>query len=143
MTYRIKKRKKTFTRNIGKGYHLKMRLSPWLHTEKGCVWLASLAAAKSNRQMNDWINRRKNSRVRLLDMSLTGKIGIRLQMMAMRQVRQWVKELPVGHSIAMCCESALPDKQFRAWKKWFERREDKGWEINSEYKSFFFYKRGW
>lgn len=74
-------------------------------------------------------------------MSLTGKFGIQLQIIAMRQVRQWVKELPVGHSITMRCESALPEKQFCAWKKWFKKREDKNWEINNEYKSFFFYKK--
>jgi hypothetical protein len=143
MTFRIKKRSKAFTKNIGKGYLLKMRLTPWIHTTKGCVWLASLAVAKSNRQLNDWVERRRNTRARRLDMSLTGKMGIRLQIIAMRQVRQWIKELPVGHSITMRCESALPDKQFRAWKKWFERREDPNWEISEEHKSFFFYKKSW
>jgi hypothetical protein len=143
MTYRIKKRKKVFTKSIGRGYHLKMRLSPWIHTTKGCVWLASLAVSKSNRQINDWIERRKSARVRRLDMSLTGKIGNGVQAIAIRQVRTWVNELPVGHSIAMQCESALPEKQFRVWKKWFERHEDLCWEINTEYKSFFFYKKGW
>jgi len=143
MTYRIKKRKKVYTRNIGRGYHLKMRLSPWIHTSKGCVWLASLAVAKSKRQINDWIDRRKNTRVRQLDISLTGKIGNGVQAIAIRQVRQWVSELPKGHSVALQCESALPEKQFRVWKKWFERHEDICWEISEEYKSFFFYKRGW
>ena len=75
-------------------------------------------------------------------MFLTGKMGICLQIIAMRQVRQWVKELPVGHSITMRCESALPEKQFRAWRKWFENREDPNWEISEEHKSFFFYKKG-
>jgi len=40
----------------------------------------------------------------------------------------------------MRCESALPDKQFRAWKKWFAKHEDVKWEISEEHKSFFFYK---
>ena len=119
-----------------------MRLSPWIYTENGCVWLASLAASKSKRQINDWMERRKNTRVRHLDISLTGKIGIRLQIIAMRQVRQWAKELPVGDSMTMCCESAKPEKQFRAWKKWFENREDPNWKISEEHKSFFFYNKG-
>jgi hypothetical protein len=142
MTLRIKKRKKVYTKNIGRGYLLKMRLIPWIHTTRGCVWLASLAVSKSKRQINDWMDRRKNTRVRHLDMFLTGKMGICLQIIAMRQVRQWVKELPVGHSITMRCESALPEKQFRAWRKWFENREDPNWEISEEHKSFFFYKKG-
>jgi hypothetical protein len=139
---KIKQRKKVFTKNIGNGYRLKMRLFPWIRTGKTCIWLASLAASKSNRQINDWMQRRKNTRVHRLDMSLTGKIGIRLQIIAMRQVRQWAKELPVGHSMTMCCESAKPEKQFRAWKKWFENREDPNWQISEEYKSFFFYNKG-
>jgi hypothetical protein len=142
MTYRIKKRRKVYTKTIGEGYLLKMRLLPWLHTSKVCVWLASLAVAKSKRQINNWMNRRKNIRVRRLDMSLTGKIGNGVQAVAIRQIRQWVSELPKGHSITLKCESALPEKQFRVWKKWFERHEDMCWEINEEYKSFFFYKRG-
>ena len=40
----------------------------------------------------------------------------------------------------MRCESALPDKQFRVWKKWFEKHEDINWEISEEHKSFFFYR---
>ena len=141
MTFRIKKRKKVFTKSIGKGYHLKMRLIPWIHTSKGCVWLASLAVAKSYRQINDWMNTRKRPRVRRLASSLTGKIGNSVQAIAIRQVRQWVDELPKGHSLTMRCESALPDKQFRVWKKWFETHEDVSWESNEEFKSFFIYKK--
>ena len=143
MTYRIKKRKKVYTKNIGSGYLLKMNLLPWIHTSKGCVWLASLAVAKSNRQINDWMDRRKNARARHLDTSLTGKIGNGVQAIAIRQVRQWVSELPKGHSITLRCESVLPEKQFRVWKKWFEIHEDVRWEISEEYKSFFFYKNHW
>jgi hypothetical protein len=142
MTYRINKRKKVYTKSIGKGYLLKMRLLPWIHTSKGCVWLASLAVAKSYRQINNWMDDRKNARVRHLNTSLTGKIGNGVQAIAIRQVRQWIAELPKGHSITLKCDSALSEKQFRVWKKWFERHEDMCWEINKEYKSFFFYKKG-
>jgi hypothetical protein len=141
MTFRIQKKKKVFTKVIGKNQLLKMWLKPWIYTTKGCVWLASLAVSKSKRQLNDWVVRKQNTRVRQLDMSLTGSIGNGVQAIAIRQVRQWVNELPRGHSIALRCESALPEKQFRVWKKWFERHEDMGWEINEEYKSFFFYKK--
>jgi len=141
MTFRIKKRKKVFTKNIGKGYLLKMRLLPWIHTGKGCVWLASLAVAKSKRQVNDWMERRRNARVHQLDTSLTGKIGNGVQAIAIRQVRKWFDELPEGHSITMRCESALPEKQFRVWSKWFKKHEDIMWEANEQYKSFFIYKK--
>jgi len=118
-----------------------MHLVPWIVTTKGCVWLAGLAVAKSNRQINDWMNRRRRARVRRLAMSLTGKIGNGVQAIAIRQVRKWVDELPRGHSLTMRCESALPEKQFRVWKKWFETHEDIAWEANEEHRSFFIYKK--
>ena len=117
-----------------------MRLLPWIRTEKGCVWLASLAIGRSKRQINDWMDRRKKRSVAKLDKSLNGTLGLKPQIIAMRQVRQWVDELPKGESIALRCESTVPDKQFRVWKKWFTKREDIRWEISEEHKSFFFYK---
>jgi hypothetical protein len=96
--------------------------------------------SRSGRQVNDWMNRRKNKRVRQMDSSLTGKFGPRTQALAIRQVRQWIIELPPGDSICLKCECALPDKQFQVWKKWFMRHEDSKWEISDEHKSFFFYK---
>jgi hypothetical protein len=71
---------------------------------------------------------------------LTGRFGPKTQAIAIRQVRQWIKELPEGDSMCLRCESALPDKQFEVWKKWFLKHEDNRWEISDEYKSFFFYK---
>jgi hypothetical protein len=140
MTFRIKQRKKIFIVNIGEGYILKMRLLPWWRTTTGRVWLASLAVSKSKRQINDWMNRKQSYRVRRLDMSLTGKIGNRVQAIAIRQVRKWVDELPYQHAITLICESALPEKQFRVWEKWFKRHENFNWEISKTHKSFYFYK---
>ncbi|NBU70243.1 MAG: hypothetical protein EBS53_02135 [Bacteroidetes bacterium] len=140
MSKKIKRRKKVFTKNIGADYKLVMRLLPLIYTRKGCVWLVSLAVAKSRRQINDWLKRRRNSRVRRLDSSLTGKIGNRVQAIAVRQLRQWVAEHPVGDSLSFRCASAEADKQLRVWKKWFEKHELNGWEVNEELKSFFFYK---
>jgi len=71
---------------------------------------------------------------------LTGRFGPKTQAIAIRQVRQWIKELPAGDSICMRCESALPDKQFRVWQRWFQKHEDVNWQISTEHKSFFFYK---
>jgi len=78
--------------------------------------------------------------VRKLSSNLTGRFGPRTQAIAIRQVRQWMQEIPEGDSICMRCESALPEKQFRVWKKWFEKHEDIRWEISEEHKSFFFYR---
>ena len=87
------------------------------------------------------MSRRLTTRVRRLDMSLTGKFGLGPQLTAMRYVRKWINEIPYGDSICLRCESVVPDKQFRIWKKWFETHEDSNWEISEEHKSFFIYKK--
>jgi len=86
------------------------------------------------------MNERKNARVRQLNGSLTGKFGFKTQALAIRYIRKWMKEIPVGDSLALCCESGVPEKQFTIWKKWFQKHEDSRWESNDEYKSFFWYK---
>jgi hypothetical protein len=126
--------------SLPNGMILKMRLIPWIRTPIGYVWLASLAVGKSKRQINDWMEQRKKKSVSRLSSNLTGKFGPRTQAIAIRQVRQWVDELPAGDMIALRCESALPDKQFRVWKKWFTKHEDIRWEVKEEFKAFWFYK---
>jgi hypothetical protein len=133
--------KKVSTYHLPHGYLVVVRLIPWIQTKDGCVWLASFAAEKSRRQINDWLKRKtRKRRVRRLDSRLTGKYSNRIQAIGIQQVRQWMEELPPGDSITLRCESAKPDKQFRVWKKWFQRWEDARWDINEEFKSFFYYK---
>jgi hypothetical protein len=86
------------------------------------------------------MNERRNERARHLAGSLTGRCGFKTQALAIRYVRQWMKEIPPGDSIAIRCESGVPEKQFSIWKKWFQRHENTDWEISDEYKSFFWYK---
>lgn len=138
---KIKQRKKVFTKHLGGGHLVVMRLLPWMRTENGCIWLASIATGKSRRQINDWLKRKtRKKRVRRLDSHLTGRHSNRIQAIGIQQVRQWMQELSPGDSITLRCESAKPDKQFRVWKKWFQRWEDARWDINEEFKSFFYYK---
>ncbi len=75
-----------------------------------------------------------------MDSSLTGKEGNRTQAIAIRQVRKWAEEIPVGDSMTLRCESVVPEKQFRVWKKWFREHENNAWEISDEHQSFFFYR---
>jgi hypothetical protein len=137
----IKRHKKVFTKQLPGNYLVVMRLLPWMRTSHGCVWLASLAVGKSRRQINDWLKRKtKRKNVRRLASCLTGRHLNRIQAIGIQQVRQWMQELSPGDSITLRCESAKPDKQFRVWKKWFQRWEDSRWDINEEFKSFFYYK---
>lgn len=139
MTLRTARNKRLATTRIGK-HILKMRLFPWLRTKSGYVWLASMAISKSNRQLNDWTTLKKNRRVRLLNLSMTGKFGPKTQAIAIRQVRDWMKEIPIGDSISLRCESCLAEKQFKIWKKWFLKNESNEWEINDELKCFFYFR---
>ena len=138
---KMQRRKKVCTYHLPQNYLVVVRLIPWIQTKDGCVWLASFAAGKSRRQINDWLKRKtKKKRVRRLDSYLTGKHGNFIQGLGIYQLRSWVKELLPGDSISLRCESAKPDKQFRVWKKWFQTKESPEWDINEEFKSFFYYK---
>jgi hypothetical protein len=138
---KTQRRKKVSTYHLPQGYLVVVRLIPWIQTKDGCVWLASFAAGKNRRQINDWLKRKiKRKRVRHLDSHLTGKHGNFIQSLGVYQLRNWVDKLLPGDSIIMRCESANPDKQFRVWKKWFQRKEAAEWDINEEFKSFFYYK---
>ena len=71
---------------------------------------------------------------------MTGRFGPKFQMIAVRQVRDWMKEIPIGDSITGRCESCLAEKQFKIWKKWFLKHESNEWEINDDLKSFFYFR---
>jgi hypothetical protein len=138
---KICRRKKVSTYHLPQNYLVVVRLIPWIQTKDGCVWLASFAAGKSRRQINDWLKRKtKRKRVRHLDLHLTGRHGNFIQGLGVYQLRSWVNNLLPGDSLIMRCESANPDKQFRVWRKWFQRKEAAEWDINDEFKSFFYYK---
>ena len=139
MTLRTTRANKVMITRIGDQI-LKARLMPWMYTDDGVVWLASMALGKSMRQINDWMSRKENRRRRLMDSSLIGRDAMKPQLMVMYQIRKWMKEIPVGDSINLRCESALSDKQFRVWKKWFEKHEDPNWIANPKWKTLFFYR---
>jgi hypothetical protein len=73
--------------------------------------------------------------------TLTGKLTLPLQKLLIEKVRQWCDEIPPRDMIALRCESAAPDKQYRVWKKWLTTKEKPyGWSCSDEYKAFYFYK---
>jgi hypothetical protein len=83
---------------------------------------------------------RRSKRGLKLSKTLIGKQGISYQLFAMRQVMSWYEEIPQGDSITLRCESAHPEKQYRAWSRWFKQREDPRWEAVAEHLAFFLYK---
>lgn len=137
---RIKRKKKVVTHLLPNGWVFKMRLLPLCKMEDGYMWLASLAVARSRRQVNDWLGERKKKSVARLANQLTGTFGNQVQAIAIRQVRTWIDQLPSGDFFYMRCESALPEKQFRVWQHWIKRHEKTEWFIDEKEKVFIFYK---
>lgn len=137
---RIKRKKQTFVCCLPGGFILKMRLLPLLEGKNNYQWLVSLAISKSKRQINDWLKQRNNTRAKKLRSRLTGTLGIKAQIIALKQVRKWIKFIPEKDLLFFRCESAMPLKQFNAWAKWFQKRESKDWIINSEFKYFVYCK---
>jgi len=134
------KKKKIKTLILPDGYLCRIRLVPWIPVEDRYVWLVSLAVSKSNRQINDWMNKRKNRRTRLLSQKMTGKVGPLVQSFAVNQLRKWVDEHPEGDSITFKCESVEAEKQFRIWKLYFARKCNPKWTVIEEDLAFYFYK---
>ena len=142
MTYRIKRKSKTIKLLLDDGYIFKMNIHPYMKISTGKVWLVGWAIGKSNRQINDWMCRRsKRSRVYKLSNNKPKKRNQHAHWICINIMRKWLEELPEGDGMAIRCEAASSDKQFRVWKKWFKKNEDPDWKISDEHKSFFFYKK--
>jgi hypothetical protein len=88
---RVKRRKTVTYHQLRGGFLVKSRLIPWLKVGKNWVWLGSIANSKSKRQINDWLQRRKNRRTRRLDGNLTGKEGNRVQALAIRALHEVIQ----------------------------------------------------
>jgi hypothetical protein len=104
--------------------------------------MASLAAGKSRRQINDWLLRRtKRKRVQRLDRQLTGLGGTQASSIALRQVYVWLTKIPPGDMIMFNCESAKAEKQMKIWMKWINRHNpDLLFDVDQNTKSFYIYK---
>lgn len=99
-----------------------------------------MGVAKSKRQLNDWVQTRKNKRARKLASNMTGKDGNLTQAIAVRFLRDCETWIPEGDCIVFRCESIKSDKQLRVWKRWFSRHESSKWEVDEQNKEFFFYR---
>lgn len=137
----LKRKKSVHYHYLDGGFIVKSRLIPWIKVGKTSVWLGTIGVAKSKRQLNDWMDRRKNKRTHRLDTNLTGKAGNKIQAIAIRSLHKWIDYIPEGDSVFFRCESALPAKQFRVWKKWILRHNYYlKPDIDEDSQSFFFYK---
>ena len=139
---RITRHKIVTTTKTDQGHLIVTRLIPWLRTGKNYVWMASLAAGKSRRQINDWLSRRtKRKRVQQFDQHLSGLGGTRANSIAMRQLYVWLEQIPAGDMLCFRCESAKAEKQMKIWQKWIDRHDPNLLsDIDTSTKSFYIYK---
>jgi hypothetical protein len=139
---RITRYKLVTTTRTTDGHLIVTRLIPWMRTGKNYVWMASLAAGKSRRQINDWLLRRtRRKRVQQFDRQLTGLGGTQASSIALRQVYVWLTKIPPGDMIMFNCESAKAEKQMKAWQKWINRHNpDLLFDVDHSTKSFYIYK---
>ena len=138
----MKKNRKVVTKKLRDGQILKVRLQPYLKTKQFTIFNISSAVGISQRQLNDWENKRKNKRAKKLSMKLTGTLGPAVFAQIIRIARQFYKELKPGDSMCFRCESCVPEKQFRVYKKWLLEKEKDPWEVLPDVQGFFIYKRG-
>lgn len=120
--------------------HIKLRLIEWSHLQDQTFWLLSLGISKSKRQLNDWLNKRKNKRSKKLATNLTGNSGLLPQLMAVRHLRVWTEELHPGDCIFFLCESKEKLKQFKIYSRWFKQREITGWYTDPDRFLFYYFK---
>jgi hypothetical protein len=120
--------------------YIKLRLVKWNCLQDQTFWLLSLAISKSKRQLNDWLNKRKNKRSKKLSVKLTGNSGLLPQLIAVRHLRVWTEELHPGDCIFFLCESKEKFKQFKIYSRWFKQREITGWYTDPDRLLFYYFK---
>ena len=120
--------------------YIKLRLVKWGRLQDQTFWLLSLGISKSKRQLNDWLNKRKNKRAKKLSVQLIGNSGLLPQLMAVRHLRVWTEKLPPGDCIFFLCESKEKLKQFKVYSRWFKQRENNGWYTDPDKLLFYYLK---
>lgn len=150
MSFRKKIRPKTITLKVRSKYFLKMHLSPLSRDGTEVIWLVSMGAGKSKRQLNDWVDSRKkkkNTKKFLSNLSgafLSDGLHISGYMQVLKVLRRWCFELEPGDMMTFLCESAKPDKQYKTWNRWLSTRfTDYHWQGNEQLKCFVFYKHSY
>ena len=138
MTYRIRRKFTSHTFMVGDQI-CKIFLEPFLFLESGiCIWNIGFAVGKSNRQINDWFNKRKNRRGRRMTMQITGKQGIKTITEGFKTVLRMRWKIPSGDGICLDCTSADPRRQFRAWSHWCKKHPE--WIVDSARMEFYWFR---
>ena len=136
-----RRKKLTFIKRFDNGQLLKAFLTPVNVKNNKCIWNFAIAISRSNRQINDLNSCRKNKRVNKIKSKLTGNVGAKSLIEAARITRKCFLHIQKGDSIIFKCESSIPKKQLRVFKKWLIGREKLNWEYLEDLNIFFIYKK--
>ena len=142
----MKRRQKQFVLHTPNGDCAVLCVKPWVYVQNTeekintCVWLVCFAVSKSKRQLNDWLNQRKNKRSRTLSKKMTGKSGPGPLMWAFKNLKHIEEYIPNWDSLWFWFDAVEKDKQRRVYLKWFARYGNPTWEYLTDKDAFYFFK---
>ncbi len=138
MAYRVR-RKFISTKFCIDDQICKIFLNPLQEYREGYwCWKVGFAVGKSNRQLNDWFNERKNKRSRSLHQKITGRTGMKAIRRGFQEVLKLRWLMQPGDCLELDCTSGDPERQFHAWSRWHKYHPE--WVINFDKKSFYWYR---
>jgi len=138
MTYRVCRKRSTTTFKVNDQY-CKVFLTPLYEYEPNhWVWKFGFAVSKSKRQLNDWYQKKKNQRSRLLHTQITGKSGVIPIIRGFDCVLRMRWQLEPGDAVYIDSTSARRHTQFRAFLRWLPRHPD--WEADCFNKIFWWHR---
>ena len=119
MSYRVR-RKFTSSKFYVEGQICKIFMEPHYEIRPGFwLWNVGFAIGKSNRQINDWYNKRKNKRCRSMYKKMTGqRAGFKAVKKGFEKVLRMRWLIQPGDILLLDCTSGDPGKQFKAWSRW-------------------------
>jgi hypothetical protein len=123
-----------------------LRAAPWIYVESPdgkpptCVWLVCLAVSKSRRQINDWLNCKKNRRSRALSKQMTGKSGAQPLYWAFYKLKEIEDYIPDWDGLWFWFDAVEKDKQRRVYIKGFSKYGNPNWQYLPAKDAFYFFK---
>jgi len=123
-----------------------LQAKPWVYVQtpgtstETCVWLVCLAVSKSRRQINDWLNCRKNKRSRSLSKNMTGHSGPQPLYWAFYKLKTIEEHIPDWDSLWFWFDAIEKNKQRRVYIKGFSKYGNPNWQYLPEKDAFYFFK---
>ena len=141
MSYRPRRTPLKFVLKTKQGDWVVLSARPWVPVGSTCVWLVCLAVSQSKRQINDWLNQRKNKRSKRLSKQMTGRSGMTPLLWAFNKVPFIEQHIPNWDGLFFWFDAIEKDKQRRVYMRWFERHNKMSkWKYVPNSDSFYYFK---